>query len=153
MYSIYDKRSAIKVVQRLLSLNESGVYDEKTMGAVKNFQSINELEQTGVVDYITFTRLRAAKVAAEQESKARARISGPTFPYKAGDRSADMGVINSDLREALLMYTHEDILPRGDYYTSYTASAAKRLREVYMLEEGYHIDEELYYKVICDILT
>ena len=35
----------------------NGVYDEKTMAAVRRFQTINRLPQTGVVDQVTWDRL------------------------------------------------------------------------------------------------
>ena len=153
MYEINDKRGAIIAVQRLLGVNESGIYDKETLNATRKFQQSSGIEETGIVDYETFKLLIDQGVQSKQADTARGRLSEPRFPYQPGERDSNMSIINADLREAIKRYTHEDLLPRGVYYTSYTASAAKRLREIYMLSDGYKVDEVLYYKVIRDILT
>ena len=57
MYRIEEKIEAIKEVQRLLNLNQTGLFDKKTRDAVLNVQSKYKLAETGIVDYLTFTSI------------------------------------------------------------------------------------------------
>lgn len=153
MYNIEDRRGAIAAIQRLLGINESGIYDEMTKSAVMRAQINGGVAETGIVDYETFLIIRDNYHKRLRQSEAEARLSVPRFPYKVGDRGSDVGIINADIRVALPRYTHEDMAPRGDYYTSYTAAAVRRLRQIYILPNGSQVDEDLYYRLIRDILT
>ena len=68
MYNINDRASAIYNVQRflyLLSKNDSsipvvypdGIFGIETTNAVRAFQTVQGIDQSGIVDYNTFTRL------------------------------------------------------------------------------------------------
>lgn len=153
MYNIEDRRGAIAAIQHLLGINESGIYDEKTRAAVIASQSEGGVPETGIVDYHTFLIIRDSYHERLNHIEAEARLSVPHFPYKAGDKGIDIEIINADIRAALPHYTHEDIVPRGDYYTSYTAAAVRRLRQIYLLPDSSYVDKDLYFRLIRDILT
>ena len=153
MYSIENKASAIIAIQKMLGINETGIYDENTKNTIYRFQEENDLERTGIIDYFTFIKIRDNYIKVMRGKEAESRLAESMFPYKIGDHGQIMHTINSDINIGLKRYTHEDILPRGEYYTSYTASAVKRLREIYMLDGYSSLDEVLYYMIIRDILT
>ena len=57
MYRINDTISAIKEIQRLLGINQTGNYDKATRKAVGNIQQRYSLPVTEVSDYLTFNAL------------------------------------------------------------------------------------------------
>ncbi len=152
MYHNTDKSAAIRTVQKYLSTNESGIYDDNTKYLVTLFQRENNLETTGIVDYKTFDLLKSKHIMREKISNARRSIANHRFPYSIGDFGDDVALINVNLSNALLPYTHEEIMPKGAHYTQYSASAVKRLREIYMVSGESVLDELLYYRILCDIL-
>lgn len=153
MYDINNKTQAIIAAQSLLGIKESGTFDAATVASTIEFQNRMGLEETGVIDYKTFEALIEDERCRKRREYARNRLSRPEFPYNAGNKGANVAILNADLRQAIGIYIHEDMAPRGEYFTTYTASSVSRLREVYMLDDGYYIDEDLYYKAIRDILT
>ena len=54
MYRQLDRIEAIKNIQRMLMLNETGVKNEAMIEAIIKIQKENALEETGLVDYQTF---------------------------------------------------------------------------------------------------
>ncbi len=153
MYTIGNRAGAIKTVQRYLGLSESGIFDDKTRVAVKEFQSARNLEITGVVDYISFVLLRSHFY--ENENARNAAKIAPTlkFPVKFGDSGPQITRLNSELSEALANYSFYGILPRGSFYNSYTSGAVVRLREIFGLKSGDVVDEELYMRLQRERLT
>ncbi len=57
-----------------------GIYDGKTKNAVRVFQGLMGMGQTGIVDYATWLALRDAYEAALQ----KAAISNPIYPFECG---------------------------------------------------------------------
>ena len=68
MYNIYDTPRAVENVQRYLyflskkgygitAVYPDGIYGDETVISVKDFQKKQGIEESGIVDYITFTSL------------------------------------------------------------------------------------------------
>ena len=53
MYNIEDRVSAIKAIQGLIGVKETGVFNEETTAVIKNLQKNYGLKATGIVDYLT----------------------------------------------------------------------------------------------------
>ena len=117
MYRIEEKDKAIQSVQRLLAIKETGVYDKNTSNSVAEHQSKNSLPETGIVDYTTFMSLvNEYKTLIQNKKDTFGILADPSFPYKPGDHSADIGYINAVLRNILSDYRFEYKLPYGIYY-------------------------------------
>ena len=145
MYLIDDKKSAIKEVQRLLGINESGVYDNNTRSMVKRFQTIQNIEVSGTVNYNTFTRLRNEYNKTETKNKVGAILPFYNdFPYKRGDRGPGVSILNTMLSQALEKHAVNIMKPRGEYYSYKTENAVRELRKVFLLEDNGEIDEIFY---------
>ena len=69
MYEIEDRGAAIAEVQRLLDLNQTRVFDKKTINSVAEHQKSQNLEVTGIVDYATFLSLVASKKSRENNKR------------------------------------------------------------------------------------
>ena len=136
MYRIEDHHSAIKVVQRMLGLNEIGIYDEKTRKSVAEYQLENGLNSNGVVDYYTFESLKK-KYARENSREIDNAFSflAKGLPYQNGDMNTNLSIINSLLGGIMTDYKLEGILPRGNFYGYDTSSAVLAIRKLFLLEE------------------
>ena len=142
MYAVNDRSSAIKAVQRLLSISQSGIYDKKTEDSIKKHQGENGLDITGIVDYKTFLSIKKHHTVKASEEVSYVGIDRSRFPIKLGDSGNDIAIVNSLLASGLSAYTSENILPRGNYFNSYSLDAVIRLREIFNLPLKDEIDVE-----------
>ena len=148
MYQIDDRISAVKELQRLLDMNQTGFYDQKTRDTVLGVQSKYNLEQTGIVDYITFTSI-ADEFREKNNNKWNSDyLFNPQFPYVKGDIGDNVGRINEALRIVLEDYVYEGTVPRGTFFDENTLSAAKFLRKIFNIESSDEIDEELMTRIM-----
>lgn len=153
MYNIEDKASAIKAIQRMLNINESGVYDQRTIDAVTKIQVFYNINSLGIVDYPTFEAIKEEYHKKQRERMAEVRLGVDGFPYSEGDKGESIELINYNIRDAISSYTYEGLSPRGAFYSQTTATAVRRMREIYMLEDSSLVDQELYFRIVSDILA
>ncbi len=149
MYDIENKNEATKEVQRLLEINKTGQYDDKTKQSVINHQIENNLDPDGVTDYITFISI----VDDYRERKKKEYVYSqlrfePRFPYKYGDQGGDVEIINSLIRIIFTDYQTDELLPIGDFYGRDTENAVERLRDIFLLNPSREVDEILLYRMI-----
>ena len=153
MYRIEDNISAIKELQRLLGVNESGFYDKKTDSAVNEIRKRNSLPQNKEVDYETFkTIVSEHKEKISQQWKSDYLIS-PSFPYVENNMGANAGRINKALAILLKEYTYEGVLPHGSYINSDTINGIHYLQRVFIMEERDAIDVELMNRIIAELIA
>ena len=153
MYPINNKSAAVKTVQRYLLLPESGIFDDKTRTAIKEFQSERNLEPTGVVDYKSFIELQSRYKTIGDSLKSGKIAQGFIFPLKSGDNGDGIAILNSVLSQVLEKYSYYEILPRGNYYNVYTVKAVSRLRQIFGLKVGNDVDAEFYARLLRERLT
>ena len=145
MYELTNRAAALRNVQNMLGLNESGIYDTKTKNRVLLHQKDNSLQESGVIDYLTFLSI----VREYNNSKLKYKVSQKTpfrdgFPYKKGDFGDEINILNSMIRKAINEYRLNSTLPRGPYYSDATIEAVRELRGIFMLSQVDFIDEEFY---------
>lgn len=103
MYNIYDIPSAVENVQRYLyflskkgygitAVYPDGIYGEETVIAVKEFQNKQGIDETGIVDFITFTAIVCEYNKALIDSLPPTRIR--IFPRLLQGRSINPGEEN-----------------------------------------------------------
>lgn len=140
MYRIEDTVSAIKEVQRLLRINESGIYDESTKNAVTNIQRKYNLSETGNVNYETFNAI----VKEYRKEASRLNTSNylfdPVFPYVLDDMDENVALINNAITLVLKDYRYEESLPSGKYLGKNTVDAVNFLQGVFKLPVSHEID-------------
>ena len=145
MYYITDKVSAIKALQRLLFIEESGFYDDRTRQNVIEHQKANNLPQTGDVDYFTFISIRDKHFQRNILENTRRDVPFESrFPYSFGMYGDDVGLINSILSINAQKYSPDTKKPSGSYYSKDTEQAVSELRHIFMLEDGITVDELFY---------
>ena len=148
MYRIDDRISAIKELQRLLNINRTGFYDQKTRDTVLGIQAKYNLEQTGIVDYITFASITDEFREKNSNKWSSDYLFNPQFPYIKGDIGDNVGKINEALRIVLEDYVYEGTIPRGTFFDENTLSAAKFLRKIFNMESSDEIDEALMTRIM-----
>lgn len=162
MYLLSDKASAIREVQRFLHfISDSrastiprvavdGIYGEETRGAVLAFQEEYGLPTSGEVDRITFELLYSVfnELATLKEID-RYILTGKSFPFKLGDQSDDVLIINLLIRELEESYLDIGFVKRSNYFSAETEGAVKALQRIFTMEENGIVDE-LFYKRLKD---
>ncbi len=159
MYRINDRSEAIRTVQRYLRVvgnseifvAPTGVYDENTRLSIIDFQSRNQLEQTGVVDRETFELLYSQYVYISSRNALNDKLdSFIRFPLLPGDMNDAMIHINRTLRRLLDYYGFTHRLRDSNFYSAETGNAVDILRKIYLLKAGNFIDEEFYLRMLKD---
>ena len=143
MYYITDKQSAIKTVQRFLGQNQTGVYNAGTAKSVIAHQEEKGIEKSGIVDYETFNSLKENYLENNEFP-----IIFTQFPYKTGDSGTDITMLNAIIGEVIGEYTFEGLTESGSYYSTNTAEAVARLREIFMLSDSANVDREFLNRLL-----
>lgn len=141
MYRIDDTVSALKEVQRLLNVNQTGIYDTSTKKAVEQIQLNYGLKRADVVNYKTFNAILAEYNKREMRELNSNYLFKPVFPYTIGDMDDNVGLINDALRLVLSDYVYEDAAPRGNYLNENTITASNFLRKIFKMDLSDQLDE------------
>lgn len=150
MYRIEEQTDAIKEVQRLLQINQTGFYDRKTQNAVLAIQAKNNIDQTGIVDYETFTAILSEFHLKKNEKICAHYLSNPKFPYSKGDMDDNVGLINQVLTIVLEDYEYEGLLPRGKYFGNDTENGTVYLRKIFSMGDSDKIDEAMMNRILVE---
>ena len=157
MYTITDKKSAIKSVQKMMTLIypdkmivENGVYDLKTKDAVLALQRSRGIADTGNVDMETFYEIRNEYFKSGKKNTAESINLNIDFPVKKGYVSEFMPEINMKLGRMLEYYGEVDRIRYNRIFSYRTAEAVKILRVIYGLDLKDEIDAEFLYILFSD---
>lgn len=154
MYSIDDKKSAIRDLQRFLFVigqrhgipyvSVDGFYGQETENAVKEFQRIFALDITGTAEKETFDAIYAEYLEIVKNTEGESLdFSEKNFPLKLGDSGNAVSVLNAIIRELSVIY--RDLpLPYGDFYSADTNSAVTLLQGYFRLEKNGEVSSELF---------
>ena len=153
MYYINDKKEAVKTIQVYLGLTSNGIFDSKTKAEVILFQEAFGIFPSGVVDRVTFEKLRAEYYKRLISENIARSDSLNRFRYKLHDYGNDVAIINTNISEALKNYTYYDRPPMGNYFDIYTERAIIKLREIFSVQGDKTLDKALYARIKRDILT
>ncbi len=158
MYSIRDKKSAIKALQRYLkkiygdevNVNQNGIFDDNTLMALNRFQQDNLINAESNVDFSSYDLIYNAYLYEVNREIARKIAPDILFPLKSGDQSASVLRFNSMLREILEYYSIYSYAPHGDYFSADTEGEIKKLQEIFDLEANGVVDELLYLRIVSE---
>ena len=139
MYQIDDRVSAIKEVQRLLGLNQTGLYDAITRKMVRTVQESYALKKSASVDYETFVAIcREYRKGLKTHNH---YLYMPKYPYKIGNMDTNVTLIHSALSPVLEDYRYEGQIPSGSFLGESTIAAVNYLRNIFGMPGGDEIDE------------
>lgn len=150
MYWIEDKSAAIKNIQRLLGVNQTGFYDTVTKDAVVKIQKSGAREKTGVIDFGTF------ELIVDEYNKRKRRYTKenylfmPRFPYRMNDLGENISMIHKALKPVLLDYIYEGAFPEGAFMNIDTVNAVNFLRKIFDMPLSNEIDEEFLGRLLME---
>ena len=157
MYELLDKPAAIREVQRFLHLisdsndgkipriSIDGIYGEETKDAVMAFQSLNNINATGIVDLITFDALyREYKFISDDKARDDRIITDEGFPIKLGSQSEDVLIINLMLSELGKTYTEIGYVEHSKYFSKNSQNATIELQKIFLYPQTGEIDAIFY---------
>ena len=150
MYHIEDKVAAIKEIQRMLGVNQTGVYDNATKTEVRRIQSEFSIDQTQVVDYETFKAIQKKYYKRRTSVPNSDYLISPTFPYKENDMDSNVELINKALAPILREYEYEGVIPHGSFLGESTLIAANFLREIFGIPKSDKIDSEFVNRLLLE---
>lgn len=151
-YMINDRTAAIRNIQRLLFMNESGVYDERTAETVREAQRRNGIGVSGLVDRETFYALLAEHDNEKMRKAYTSELDPREFPYDVGSYGVGVGEIVRLVRSALSVYDLPFNL-RGSIYSAALGEAVRALRGIYGFDDATDVDEKLYVRIKRELLT
>ena len=149
MYSIYDKNAAIRNIQRMLSVSQTGLYDSDTEKAVLVLQERYSLVANGTVDYNTFSAI-VDNYKQKMYNKQNPYLLDPKYPYKYGDIGDSVLLINQVINYILRDYSFEGVLPRGIFFGKDTVNAVRFLRKVFMMSESDEVDTQFLNRALIE---
>ena len=151
MYRIENTTAAIKALQRLLGLNQTGNYDEATRSSVTDIQQRNALPINGVADYETFTRIVKEYRERIEEIFDSEYLFRARFPILSGYQGENAGRINEALNTVLTSYGYEEALPRVKYIGQDSMSGVKFLQGIFGMEIKEEIDERFMNRLLIEL--
>ena len=162
MYDTSDKEAAIRAIQGfLLELHyfESGIpfvtidgiFGDATRSAVRAYQRLRGLPESGVVDYTTF-RLLYADYARARRARTGTAVIPPDTPLpvtvgSSGDGVLALQMLMNRLAERYSLTARTDESGVYSYASLVTANA---LRRIYRLPEDGSVTAEFFDKMVRD---
>ena len=166
MYRLGDERAAIREIQKYLHFVSDrvtkevpriaidGIFGEETKEAVKAFQRLKGIDESGKVDYLTFTLLYdeflQAKLLYGQESYF---IDENVFPIKRGDMGRETLYINLMLDELRAVFKSIGRVDLKPYFSRSTENAVRDIRSIFRLPDLPIVDLDLFDKMRYELLT
>ena len=157
MYRLGDDRAAVREIQRYLHFISDrryaeiprvaidGYYGEETKIAVKEFQKLMGIIESGTVDYQTFTKLYDEYLKAKLLSKAEESfIDEKRFPFALGDKGREVLYINLMLDELSKYFCELGRVDIKPYFSLSTENAIKEIRSIFMLNPIPNVDFNLF---------
>lgn len=151
MYRIEDQTSAIKELQRLLGIAQTGYYNAKTRELVMATQESEKMPVTGIADYRTFSAIVKKHRMNAQQTWSNNYLFSPSFPYKEGDMDENVQKINKGIAAVAQGYSYEGTVPNGKYYGYHTVMASNYLRKVFGMEASDVVDESFMNRLIAEL--
>ncbi len=165
MYIQDDTAAAIRRVQEYLYeiyLYEGiaypppidGIYSQETKEAILLFQKRMGLSESGIVDFLTFERLRDTALEYKQSNENDDYLFSNTgFPLTPGASGADIETLHALLRSLASYDAETPPIPRTAYFSNETSNAVRYFQKIFMKEETGSVDAALYKRLKRELLA
>ena len=145
--AIYEIQKYLFVVGQELGLTHlsvDGFYSEETEYAVRELQRLHSLNETGVVDRNTFDMIYSEydRITKEKRND-EAAIYSTDRPMRIGSVGNAVSELNSVIRELSRFYLDLPV-PYGNFYSQDTENAVKILQRILRRSETGETTRELY---------
>ncbi len=159
MYNIDDKPAAIKEIQGYLRgigydalpVIISGIFDDNTTLAVKDFQNKKNLNSTGKVNYETFVMLYDEYTVITNERRIQEKHdSFITFPITLGMSGDEIEYVNDLIIEILDYHGHYHSVRKSSYFSEASEEGVIILQDLFNLTPTGKIDEFTYERMLIE---
>lgn len=158
MYRIENKAAAIREVQKYLRtlsqeggtlplVSIDGTYGPHTELAVRAFQKEQDLPETGIVNYATFTALYEAYRVYEESRALDALPSHGDFPLHLGDSGDGVTALHTLLRMLGTYYPDLGRIPNTSAFSDDTERAVCYLQTVFIEDPDGIVTKKLYLRM------
>jgi peptidoglycan hydrolase-like protein with peptidoglycan-binding domain len=159
LFRIDDRRNAIKRIQTYLHfirdrryselppIFPDGIYGEETVSAVKAFQKMWGLRETGVVDLVTNNAIYSAFIDTV-DTILLTKNNARDFPVYNGSSGIAVAEVNLLLRKLRKIYIDLPRSDTGDYFGYNTLSAVKYMQEIFGLDPSGVVDVALFNRLV-----
>ena len=156
-YRIDEKSEAVREVQSYLRtlaslykelplLSVDGIYGEETRDAVRLFQRMTGLTETGDTDEETFSLLYSMYLPVKEELIGESELfPSSAFPFRLGDSGSPVRILQSVLSEILTIH-----LPTDGFFGKTTEDAVRLIEGRYLLPQTGTVSRRLWQKISAD---
>lgn len=164
MFELLDKRAAIKEIQKFLNIISDrvnrdvpriaidGIYGIETHNAVKTFQEIYGINNSGKVDNDTFDLLFLLYSEAVTDANRRDFIlTDKKFPFMVGSQGNDVLIINLLINELSKSYFGIEGTNKSTYFSESTEEAVSVLQNAFLMGITGEVDAALFERMIIEL--
>lgn len=163
MFRAYDKKSAIKEIQRFVyklsdyyesipRISIDGIYGAETRNAVTKYQEHFNLPADGIVNNKTHESIYSEYLKVMKlESITDAISQNRSFPFRRGNFGNDILYLNLMLSELQKVYKEIGIIRINELYSADTERVVENIRRIYSLRDSKEVDAELFSRMENEI--
>ncbi len=156
-YRIDHKSEAVREVQTYLRtlatlykelpvLSVDGIYGDETREAVRVFQRMTGLPQTGEADAETFALLYSMYLPVKEELDGESELlPAKAFPLRLGDSGSHIRILQSVLGEILDLH-----IPTDGFFGRTTEEGVRRAEGRYLFPQTGYVSRRLWQRLSAD---
>lgn len=132
---------------RIPTVSADGVYGKETTNAVRRFQQISGLPETGTVDPQTWDDIYLAYRALKTERQSPVRLSvfsAPSYVIRPGERNQIMFFLQMMLNAIAERYHNVTAVALTGIYDQATSNSVKELQRIFGLEQTETINRNTW---------
>ena len=149
MYFVSDKGRAVRALQRMLRVPESGRLDRRTRDKIAEITGNSESSEVGYRDFLL--------IKEAYNKRKRSAVVREYMGFSVDERSmqeysrGELTKINLLLSKAMQKNRLDGYPPRGGRYSKESAGAVSSLRKMLSLPEKDGVDSELLFGIIMNL--
>ena len=164
MYRQNERKEAVKEVQKFLFFISSeiyedipripidGIFDEETKGATMAYQNKKGINQTGIVDYETYTLLYEDYLSALEKQAPSPYIFTKEEPIiTEGDNNEAVRFLHILINELEGRFVNIEKVGTGSYFDKKTGDMLEILSTIFNFEKQRVLDQKLYNRILNEI--
>lgn len=164
MYYTDDRKSAIEEIQKFLlviyengnrdikRVSVDGIYGEETKDAVRKYQQLLGMEESGVVDKKTFDSLYMEyKEITDDLLLEEILIGEGLFPLTLGMQGDDVLLLNLYLIELSKNYKDLERVDKSTYFSGRTERSVRGLQRIFNEKETGEVDKKLFNRILLEL--
>ena len=164
MYELIDKISAIREIQsylryisdkiddRIPTISIDGIYGNETEKAVKTYQRLYGLVESGIVNFETFKSLfELSNDYRINQNRQKYIVNSGSLPMKLNDINSDVVNLNTLINMLRGYYIEIPRIENTSFYSRQTESAIKEIQKIFGYKVNGIVERKLYERILDEI--